>query len=40
MNYGMNEPLNDALRKLIEFSDLCEFGGSRDGFRMRIKGRI
>jgi hypothetical protein len=35
-NYGMNEPLNGAIRVLYEFSDLFEFFGSRDGFRVRI----
>jgi hypothetical protein len=33
-NYGMNEPLNGAIRIFNEFSDLFEFGGSRDGFRV------
>jgi hypothetical protein len=36
-NYGINEPLNGAIRVLNEFSDVFEFGGSRDGFRVRIK---
>jgi hypothetical protein len=36
-NYGMNEPLNGAIRIFNEFSDLFEFGGSRDGLRVRIK---
>jgi hypothetical protein len=26
-NYGMNEPLNGAIRIFDEFSDLFEFGG-------------
>jgi hypothetical protein len=39
-NYGMNEPLNGAIRIFIEFSDLFEFGGSRNGFRVRIKERM
>jgi hypothetical protein len=34
------EPLNGAIRIFNEFSDLFEFGGSRDGFRVRIKERI
>jgi hypothetical protein len=33
------EPLNGAIRIFNEFSDLFEFGGSRDGFRIRIKER-
>jgi hypothetical protein len=37
-NNGMNEPLN--IRILDEFSDLFEFGGSRGGFRVRIKERM
>jgi hypothetical protein len=40
-NYGMNEPLNGAIRIFIEFSDLFEFGdGSRNGFRVRTKERM
>jgi hypothetical protein len=39
-NYGMNEPLNGAIRIFNEFSDLFEFGGSRDGFRVRIKEKM
>jgi hypothetical protein len=31
--------LTYALRIFHEFSDLFEFGGSRDGFRVRIKER-
>jgi hypothetical protein len=38
--YGMNEPLNGAIRIFNEFSDLFEFGGSRDSFRVRIKERM
>jgi purine-nucleoside phosphorylase len=32
----MNEPLNGAVRIFNEISDLFEFGGTRDGFRVRI----
>jgi hypothetical protein len=32
--------LNGAIRIFNEFSDLFEFGGSRDGFRVRIKERM
>jgi hypothetical protein len=31
-NYGMNEPLNGAIRIFNEFSVLFEFGGSRGRF--------
>jgi hypothetical protein len=34
----MNEPLNGAIRIFNEFSDLFEFGGSRDGFRVTFLG--
>jgi hypothetical protein len=37
-NYGMKEPLNSAIMIFHEF--LFEFGGNRDGFRVRIKERI
>jgi hypothetical protein len=36
----MNEPLNGAIRIFNEFSYLFEFGGSRDGFRVKIKERM
>jgi hypothetical protein len=39
-NYGMNEPLNGAIRIFDELSDLFEFRESRDGFRVRIKERM
>jgi hypothetical protein len=39
-NYGMNEPSNGAIRIFNEFSDLFEYDGSRDGFRVRIKERM
>jgi hypothetical protein len=39
-NYGMNEPLNGAIRIFNEFSDLFEFCETRDGFRVRIKERM
>jgi hypothetical protein len=43
-NYGMNDPRNDplngAIRIFNEFSDLFEFGGSKDGFRVWIKERM
>jgi hypothetical protein len=38
--HRMNEPLNGSLRIFNEFSDLFEFGGSKDGFRVRIKERM
>jgi hypothetical protein len=34
-NYGMNEPLNGAIRIFNEFSALFEFGGSMEGFKVR-----
>jgi hypothetical protein len=36
----MNEPLNGAITIFNEFSDVFEFGGSRDGFWVRIKERM
>jgi hypothetical protein len=39
-NYGMKKPLNGAIRIFNEFSDLFEFGGSRDSFRVSIKERM
>jgi hypothetical protein len=39
-NYRMNEPLNGAIRIFNEFSDLFEFDGSRDGFRVRINEKM
>jgi hypothetical protein len=39
-NYGMNEPLNGAIKIFNEFSDLFEFGECRDGFRVKIKERM
>jgi hypothetical protein len=33
-NYGINEPLNGAIRIFNEFSDLFEFAGSKDSFRV------
>jgi hypothetical protein len=35
----MNEPLTNSIRIFNEFSDLFEVGGSRNGFRVRIKER-
>jgi hypothetical protein len=39
-NYGMNEPLNGAVRIFNKISDLFEFGGTRDGFRVRINASV
>jgi hypothetical protein len=39
-NHGINEPLNGAIRIFDEFLDLFEFGGSRNGFRVRINERM
>jgi hypothetical protein len=39
-NYGINQPLNGAIRICNEFSDLLGFGGIRDGFRIRINETI
>jgi hypothetical protein len=36
----MNEPLNGAVRIFNEFSDHFEFGGTRDGFRVRINASV
>jgi hypothetical protein len=39
-NYEMNKPLNVAIRISNKCSDLFEFSGSRDGFKVRIKERM
>jgi hypothetical protein len=39
-NYGKNEPLNGAIKIFNEFSHHFELGGSKDGFRVRVKERM